>query len=103
MTDVKRWRGLKDLVRDAVEHGASAIERVHLATAQRPFTVLAQIPAISEPVRVIQQIHDAAVSTTYATVRGVTRAVGAAADIALDAVESAANTPQAAPEDREPG
>jgi hypothetical protein len=93
MTDVKRWRGLKDLVRDAVEQGASAVERVHLATAQRPFSLLAQIPALEEPVRGIQQIHDTLVSTTYATVRTVTRAVGDVAEIALTAVEAATNGP----------
>jgi len=93
MTDVKRWRGLKDLVRDAVEQGASAVERVHLATAERPFTLLAQIPALTDPVRSIQQIHDTLVATTYATVRTVTRAVGDVAELALDVVESAANAP----------
>ncbi|HMI91056.1 MAG TPA: hypothetical protein VK509_06810 [Polyangiales bacterium] len=93
MTDVKRWRGLKDLVRDAVEQGASAVERVHLATAHRPFSLLAQIPAISEPVRSMQQIHDTLVATTYQTVRTVTRAVGDVAELALDVVESAANSP----------
>jgi hypothetical protein len=93
MTDVKRWRGLKDLVRDAVEHGASAVERVHLATAQRPFSLLAQIPAIGEPVRTVQQIHDTLVATSYETVRVVTRAVGDVAELALDVVESAVNTP----------
>ena len=97
MTDVKRWRGLKSLVRDAVEQGASAIERVHLATAARPFAILAQLPALEEPVRGIQQVHDTLVASTYATIRTVTRAVDAVADIALDAVESAANAPTDAP------
>ena len=103
MTDVNRWRGLKDLVRDTVQHGASAIERVHLATAQRPFALLSMLPTIGEPVRVIQQVHNAAVSTTYASVRAVTAAVATAADLALDAVEAAANAPRAVPTDRDDG
>ena len=94
MTDVKRWRGLKDLVRDAVEQGASAVERVHLATAQRPFSLLAQIPSIGEPVRTVQQIHDTLVATSYETVRVVTRAVGDVAELALDAVESVNTAPK---------
>jgi hypothetical protein len=93
MTDVKRWRGLKDLVRDAVEQGASAVERVHLATAKRPFSLLARIPAIGEPVRTVQQIHDTLVGVAYENVRTVTRAVGAIAEVALDVVESHANAP----------
>ena len=44
---MKRWRGLKSLVRDAVEHGSRAIEKVHKETADKPFLILESIPAIS--------------------------------------------------------
>ena len=87
MTDVKRWRGLRALIGDAVEQGASAIERVHLQTARRPFAVLEQIPGIAEPAQNIHQIHDSVVSSVYATIREVNRLVGEIADAALDGVE----------------
>jgi len=98
MSDLNKLRGLKNLVRDAVENGATAIEQVHLATARRPFAVLEQIPAIAQPARGVQQIHDAVVTTSYGAVRAVTRAVSQAADLALDALEqreSGAQTPDA--------
>ena len=85
MKDVKRWKGLRALLGDAVEHGASAIERVHVATANRPFTIMEQIPGIAAPVKSIHQIHDAIVTHTYGAVRLVNRAVGQALDAALDA------------------
>lgn len=87
MSDLNKLRGLKNLVRDAVEHGATAIEQVHLSTARRPFAVLEQIPGIAEPARGVQQIHDAVVATSYGAVRAVTRAVSQAADLAFDALE----------------
>jgi len=74
MKDIKRWKGLRALIGDAVEHGASAIERVHVATANRPFAIMEQIPGIAEPVKGIHQIHDAIVTHTYGAVRLVNRA-----------------------------
>ena len=41
-TDWKRWRGLKTLVHDAVEHGSRGIERVQKETAATPFGILEQ-------------------------------------------------------------
>jgi hypothetical protein len=94
MTNVKRWRGLRALIGDAVEHGSSAIERVHLATAGRTFAVLEQIPVIAEPARAIHQIHDTVVANTYGTIREVNRVVGDAIDAALDQLEYAAKDDQ---------
>jgi len=87
MTDVKRWRGLRALIGDAVEHGSSAIERVHLETARRPFAILEQVPGIGERAHAVHQIHDSVVSTVYDTIRGVNRALGGAIDAALDQLE----------------
>ena len=86
MKDVQRWKGLRALIGDAIEHGASAIERVQIATAKRPFDVIEQIPGIAEPAKGIHQVHDVIVSSTYDAVRLVNRAVGRAIDAALDAV-----------------
>jgi len=97
MKDVARWKGLRALIGDAIEHGASAIERVQLATAKRPFDLMEQIPGIAEPVKSIHEAHDVIVSSTYGAVRLVNRAVGRAVDAALDAL---ADPDQAAQHDR---
>lgn len=94
MKDVKRWKGLRALIGDAVEHGASAIERVHVATARRPFTIMEQIPGLAEPVKGIHVLHDVIVTNTYGAVRLVNRAVGQAIDAALDAVDEPADQPE---------
>ncbi len=82
-----RWQGLAALVGDAVEHGAGAIERVHVATARRPFRILAQIPVVAGPAAVVQAVHDASVAITYDVVRGVTRVVRGSLVVAIDAAE----------------
>lgn len=87
MKDIKRLRGLKSLLQDAVEQGASAVERVHLKTADRPFEVLRSVPPIEKPVEAVRAIHDTIVSGVYGSVRAVTRVVGKTLDVALDAMD----------------
>ena len=83
----KRWRGLSALVRDAVEHGSIAIERVQKETADRPFAILEMLGPIAGPVRVIHAVHDASVSSVHLTIRLINRAAGLVADKALDAID----------------
>ena len=87
MTTKKQWKGLAALATDAVVHGASAIERVHLAAASRPFDVLEQVPLVSAPASVVRTIHDLSTRASYASVRAVTRIVGKAIDVAIDIAE----------------
>lgn len=83
----KRMRGLANMLRDAVEHGSTAVQRVHLATAARPFWVLEAVPGVREPAKVVHSVYDTVVSLTYANVRLVNRAVGLGIDLALDEAE----------------
>lgn len=94
VTRLERVRGLRALVQDAVEHGASAVEKVHLATAARPFRILQAIAPLSGPVRAIRVIHDLSVTTVYGSIRLVNRGVGAALELAIDAVEAGAEQPR---------
>jgi hypothetical protein len=87
MTDIRRWRGLVALVRDAVEHGSRAVEKIQLETAGRPFGILEHIPAVAEPTRVVHVIHDATVSGVHGIVRAVSRTVAVTVDVALRVAE----------------
>ena len=84
---MKRWQGLRALVGDAVEHGATAIERVHLETARRPFAIIEQIPELSQPAQNIREVHDTIVSGVYTSVRLVNKLVGRTLDAALEAFD----------------
>jgi hypothetical protein len=99
MDRLKRWRGLRALFEDAVEHGSRAVERVHLATARRPFGLIERIPGIAEPGHLVHEVHDLTVQTVYSSVRLVNRAVGAALDLTLDVIESARQEPAQPPSD----
>jgi hypothetical protein len=84
---MKRWRGLKSLVQDAVEHGSTAIQTLQLETARRPFAILEHLPPLAAPAKLVHALHDVAVTGVHETVRAVTRGVGAGVDAALDVIE----------------
>ena len=83
MGNKKQWKGLAALVAEAVSEGASSVERVHLAVASRPFDILEEIPIVSTPSSVVRVVHDLSTRATYASIRGVTRFVARAVDLAI--------------------
>lgn len=89
MSDLRRLRGLRALVEDAVKHGSRAIERVHLETSGRTFTILEAIPPIAAPSKIVHVVHDATVSGVYGAIRGVNQLVGATLEAAIDVAERA--------------
>ncbi|WP_437547826.1 hypothetical protein WME95_48905 [Sorangium sp. So ce327] len=90
-----RWRGLKDLVQDAVDHGSRRVERIQKDAAKLPFDLLEQIPPIKAPVRGIRLIHDTTLSGVHGAIRLVNRAVGGAVDVVLFLVEQKARPGEA--------
>jgi hypothetical protein len=84
---MRRWRGLKALVVDAVEHGSRAVERIQLAAARRPFEILEQVPPIAVPVKGIHEVYDTAVTGVHGMIRLVNRVTGETIDVVLDAID----------------
>jgi hypothetical protein len=84
---MQRWRGLKALVQDGVEHGSRAVERIQMEMAKTPFDLLEQVPPLATPVKGIREIHDTAVSGVHGMIRLVNRVVGSTLDVVLDVVE----------------
>jgi hypothetical protein len=84
---MKRWRGLKDLVEDAVVHGSAAIQTVHQAVARKPLLIIERVPSLAPPARTVRVVQDLFIEGTYGAVRLVTRAVGSAAGAIIDALE----------------
>ena len=82
-----RWRGAVALLRDAVEHGSRAVERVQIETARRPFAVLEQVPGVAEPARVVHVVHDVGVTAVHEMIRGVNALVGSTVDVVLRRAE----------------
>jgi hypothetical protein len=82
-----RWRGLKDLLADAVHHGATGVEAVHRRTAQTTIEVVARVPGLGGPARAVGAVQDAAIAATYEAIRRVNGAVSAVVGLVLDAAE----------------
>jgi hypothetical protein len=85
--NIERWRGLRALIETGVQEGATAVQRVHMATANRPFDILQAIAPIELPVRGVRTAHDAIVSGVYESIRQVTHVVGLLVDGALLVIE----------------
>jgi len=81
-----KLKGLKDLIQDAVEHGTTAVQKVHEDIASRPFDALEATP-LRLPVTGIRFVHDTITKTVYASIRGVNRIAGAAAGAVIEEVE----------------
>jgi hypothetical protein len=88
--EAKRVRGLVQLVREGVEHGSAAVERVHLATAGRPFAILERLPGVSAPAKVAHEVHDFSVRSVYFSIRAVSYAVGTTLEAACALLEKRA-------------
>ena len=84
---LRRWRGLRSLITDAVEQGSKAIERIQKETARRPFAVLEALPPIAAPAKVVHVLHDAAVTGTHGAIRLVNKIVGTAVEAVIDVIE----------------
>ena len=100
MSSLKRWRGLRALVTDVVEHGSKAVQDVHLATVARTFVVLEAVEPIAAPAKIVHVAHDLTVSGVYGAIRLVNRAVGKTLEVAMDIAEQPAE--QAAEPPAEP-
>ena len=84
---MKRWRGLKDLLQDAVDKGTTAVERVHKDVARTPFAVLEHVPPLADPARLGWSLLERAITETYETIRAVNRMTGELVGVALDLAE----------------
>jgi len=86
---IKRLRGLVALLGSTVENGASAVERIHTATARTPFRVLEQTPSlIATPAALVEKVQSATVAGVYESIRLITRVAVKALDVALDAADT---------------
>ena len=91
VSKLKRLRGLRALVEEAVEHGSKAVQEVHIATVARTFVVLEAITPIAKPAKVVHVVHDAYVGGIYGIIRAVNRVVATTAEVAIDLADADAD------------
>jgi hypothetical protein len=88
-------RGAIRLAGDAVDHGAGAIERVHLATSDRTFAILELFPIVAGPARLVRHVHGFFTKVSYGALRVSARAAAKVAVAVLDATADAETRPTA--------
>lgn len=80
---MNRWVGVVSILRDAVENGSRAVEKIQKETANRPFAVLEAIGPIAGPAKTVHAVHDMAVTATHSAIRLVNKVVTGAVDVVL--------------------
>ena len=81
---MRRWRGLKSLVHDAVDHTADLVEEANASVAHTALKYLSLIEPLAEPARTVEAARGAITSGVIGAVKAVNRAVQVATDAGLD-------------------
>ena len=85
---VRQIRGAKELVEEAVDAATLRICEVQRVMTRKPYAVLALVPPIAVPVRVIEEAHLHIVDGVYFAIRLGNRLAGLMAGYALDRLEA---------------
>ncbi len=86
---MRRLRGLKALVHDAVDFTTELVRDGHESSARSVMRVMGAVPPLAETSRSVDAVRRSTLDAILGTVRGVNRTVEAISDAGLDAVERA--------------
>src|SRR5260221_13950845 len=92
---MRRWRGLKTLVHEAVDRTVDLVDEGHESTARNVLRVTDVSETTREPARMIDAIRRVGTRGVLGTIKVVNRAVQKVTDVGLDVVE--ASQPDRAP------
>jgi triacylglycerol lipase len=87
--DIRRLRGLKALVHDAVDGTTDLVEVGHESAARSITRMSERVPALQQPGRVVDTLRRASTRGVLLTVKTINRAVEALTDLALDVAHPA--------------
>jgi len=86
---MRRWKGLKKLVHDAVDHTTDIVEETNEAVADKTFRYIDLLGPVAAPARLVNQVRRMTAAGVFATIHGVNRAVEAVTDEGIGLVERA--------------
>lgn len=87
---MRRWRGLKSLVHDAVDATTLLVEEGHESTSRAVLRGVRVVPPLVEPARAVDEVRRVATRGTLGLVRAVNRVVQRVTDVGLDVAENVA-------------
>ena len=85
---MRRWRGLKSLVHDAVDHTTALIEHGHDSAARTALRVVDLVDPGNATAREIDAARGSVPSGVLSGVRAVNRAVESVTDLGVDLIET---------------
>lgn len=95
---MRRWRGLKAPVHDAVDRTADLVEEANGSVARDVLRYVSLVQPLAEPARLVDAVRGAVTGGVVATIKTVNRAVETVTDAGLDlAAERAAPVGDVAP------
>jgi pimeloyl-ACP methyl ester carboxylesterase len=84
---MRRWRGLKKLIHDAVDHTTDVVEDAHDLVARTTLGYLEQVGPLAGPARAVDTVRRLATTPVFAAIHGVNRVVEVLGDGGLDVAE----------------
>ena len=89
---MRRWRGLKNLVHDAVDHTTNLVEETQESVAGRTFGIIELFEPVTKPAKTVNLIRKITSAGVYGSIHGVNHIVKALGDEGLELVEKASST-----------
>ncbi len=86
---MRRWRGVKKLVHDAVDHTTDLVEETQDSVARKTLRYLDLFPPVGATAHVVERIRQLTSKGVYSTIHGVNQAVDLLTDQGLDALAEA--------------
>lgn len=84
---MSRLRGLKDLVIDVVNKGATSVEEIHKSIAKLPFSALEKFEPMEASAKSAGKLQDQTIGAIYDVIRKVNNEVDKIASEILDKAE----------------
>lgn len=81
---MRRWRGLKSLIHDAVDATVELVREGHESTSRTVMRVTDEVPPLREPARVVDAVRRLGTSSVLGTIKVVNRSVQVVTDVGLD-------------------
>lgn len=86
---MKRWRGLKKLVHEAVDHTTDLVEETHESVARKTMRYFDFLGPLALPARAVDGVRRVTTAGVFATIHGVNHAVELVTDEGIDLVDKA--------------
>lgn len=87
---IRRWRGLKALIHDAVDRTTELVDEGHESTSRTVMRTIDTVaPPLGEPARAVESVRRLTTRSVLATIRIVNRTVEVVTDVGIELAERA--------------